>query len=183
MNEDFSFNESEIKLLKKMIGEKLISLHTEHAPDENEYWWPIYIKFNNFSLTVVGQMTAANYYDGKEDCSRLTIKNNKDIIPAVYIKTVRHVVQDVILVNNIITYSYPDSPKTSFFKFIYPRALLVILDNCILTIERGWHFENYLVMRLQDKNHVELIDELPEWYDSEEDQIKPVIKQTRISVK
>ena len=183
MNENFSLNPHEIKLLRQTIDQKIISLNTSHIPDEYDFWWPLYIELDGISLKITSELTVANYFDGKEDCSRLTIRASKDETPVDYVKTIQQVVHDVVIITKIISFPGTDTDNNVPFQFTYPRALLFQLDNCVLTIERGWHFEEYLMARLQDKNDIELTDELPDWYDPDEDCVKPTIRQVRKSLR
>lgn len=183
MNENFSLHPDEIELLKSVVGANLEILGTQETPENDEFWYPIFLKFDRRTLKVSNDLSVANYFDGKEDCGRLTIADGGQEFPDAYTKMIMQPVNDIEIVTNCIAFPRQEAEGISAFKFIYPRALIFKFPDSVLSIERGWRFQEYLVAKLQDNSQIELIDEYDEWFDADDPaDIRPDFTQTTVSV-
>ena len=139
--------------------------------------------FDDTTIKLQNVLTTANYFDDTEDCGRLSVEqaaNHSVSDNTNYIKDINQTIQNVhLLVNHI---SFPAQDNVEPYKFIYPRVLIFEFSDRVLTIERGWRFQEYLTIQLQDKNQLHLVDEFDEWYDPDEDNVKPILKQEIISL-
>ena len=184
MNEDFSLKTYEMTILQHCIGKNLIKLFSAEKPDDGEFWKPVFLTFDDITIKLQNILTTANYFDDTEDCGRLSVElasNYPVSDDTKYIKNVNQNVKDVRLLINRI--SFPSQDNMEPYKFIYPRALIFELSDRALTIERGWRFQEYLKIRLQDINQLHLVDEFDEWYDPDEDDAKPELTQEVILLK
>lgn len=183
MNEDFSLHNEEIQLLQGLIGTTLQKISTNEAPEVDEFWWPLYLTGDGKTVKIFNDMRAANYFDTMEDCGRLTIAAGESVVPKVYTKNVGQSIQDIELVTNHIHFPPQEATDLAAFNFEYPRALIFKFSDSVLTIERGWRFQEYLVAKLQDKSQVELVDEYPEWFDADDpNDPRPEFRQSIVSV-
>ena len=181
MNEDFSLKKEELQCLQRCIGKDVLMLCTGQEPENGEFWWPIYLRFDDRDvLKVENRMTAANYFDGKEDCGRLSVAKVKENIPDVYTKTIRQTIQNVKVVTNMV--HYPATETAKEFRFVYPKALIFEMSDGVLVVERGWFFQEALNVHLQSDKTVSIDDEMADWYDPSEDEVKPLIEQRTTSL-
>lgn len=180
MNEDFSLTKNELELLNSMLGSKIYRLTSPKPPEGDEFWWPVTLVSDNHNITISNQLTVANYFDGTEDCGRLSVIAADVAETAVYEKNINQCVSDIKLVINTIKYSAQINHAA--YSFVYPRALIFEFGSSCLLIERGWRFQEYLTINIQMLKNITLTDELPEWYDPDEDVVKPQLTQKIISI-
>lgn len=180
MNEDFSLSKDELLLLTSMVGTKISTLSSSNPPDDDEFWWPLTLVGENRSIAISNEITTANYFAGSEDCGRLSISSATLPADTIYAKNINQRVTDIKVVTNVIT--FPEQAGCTAYSFIYPRALIFEFAHNALVIERGWRFQEYLIVSLQMLDDINLADELLEWYDPDEDAIKPQLTQKINSV-
>jgi len=179
IEENFSLTKAEIDILRSSIGKNLISIETGHSPDGDDFWWPVRINadMNNFMLSA--PLKPARYFQGTEDCSRLSV-HKKENFESVFLKNINEYIQGInIIVDEV---RFPKSEGCESYKSTYPIAIVFDFGNSSLVCERGWIFEEFLTITLQDNSVLNIRDALADWYDPDEDTLLPEIKRHTISL-
>jgi len=186
MNEDFSLRPDEIALIRPFLHDRLRRIISKDRPDqidEDEFWQPVQVEFDGGAFQVYNDLVVANYFDGKEDCGRMTVLPPEEITGPAYVMEINQPVKNILLATNRIRFSEPGEYELSPFEFTYPRALIFCFDRNILTIERGWHFMEYLKVRYHEGiPWTVLTGEFFDWYDPECDDVCPDFQQTIVPI-
>lgn len=186
IEENFSLSDVEIKLLKNLIGKKILCIESLIFPGDDDFWWPVRIDTDSSKVIVCNDLTVAKYFETEEDCGRLSIKEGGGVEfqeeenKKIYNKKINRIVEDVIVVEDKII--FPEDKEYSSYKFIYPIAIIIKFNDDSLVIERGWIFQEYMNIQLQDNNMINVREELSDWYDPDEDNTVPEIIRNTISL-
>lgn len=185
IEENFSLTSREIKLLKKLVGKKIICIESVKYPDDDDFWWPIRIEADSTEVIICNDLTVANYFETQEDCGRLCIKEVDSVTLRAendekYSKQINRIVNDIIVVEDVITFH--EKKGENGYRFVYPIAVVIKFDEDSLVFERGWLFQEYITIQLQDNSMINIRDELNDWFDPDEDEVAPEIIRSEFSL-
>ena len=158
MNEDFSLRPDEIALIRPFLHDCLRRVISKDRPDqidEDEFWQPVQVEFDGGAFQVYNDLVVANYFDGKEDCGRMSVLPPEKIPEPAYVMEINQPVKNILLATNRIRFSEPG----------------------------GWHFMDYLKVRYHEGvPWTVLTGEFFDRYDPECDDVCPDFQQTIVPI-
>lgn len=167
-------------VLRETIGKKLLKISSEDSSNfSTDFMWTIYFDFEDLYFKIERTDIVAKLFYEDEDGGIPTVeKITRDSVQEKFTKNINRVVQDVLVV--IDTFEF------SNYKVTYPKAIIFQFDDCNLVIEKLWLFSlaGFLVfLDSPDAENYGLTDEMQFWYDTADNDEKPLATQKIKSLK